>query len=364
MKLIQRLSPALLSISFLAASPLSLAADDAAAPQGLPAEVVHVQSKQLIHSIEAVGSLRANESIILRPEQSGKVEKILFGEGTTVNTNDNLFVLDASIYEAELNQAQARVSLSLIAFKRAESLLKKRVGSQQNKDSALAQLRVDQAQEALAQTRLDKMTISAPYTGIIGLRQVSPGDYVNVGQDLVELTDISTMKVEFRIPENYLTNLFTGQTISVKIDALAGKVFSGKIYAISPSIDDRGHNIAVRAEIPNRDNQLRPGLFAKIEVITQTEPNALMIPEEAIIPQNNSFFVLKVVDNKVEMVPVEMGIRRGAEVNILNGLAQGDVVVTAGQIKLFPGMPITPIFVDGTAQLKPATADAAAQPGA
>lgn len=360
MKLAHHITPALLCISLLAA-PLSHAAD---APQGLPAEVVHVQSKSLVHSIEAVGSLRANESVILRPEQSGKVEQILFEEGTRVATGAPLFVLDASLYEAELRQAQARVSLSQIAYQRAESLLKKRVGSQQDKDSALAQLRVDQAQEALARTRLEKMTINAPFTGIIGLRQVSPGDYVNVGQDLVELTDISTMKVDFRIPENHLASLFVGQIISVTIDALGGKTFSGKIYAISPSIDDRGHNIAVRAEIPNTDNNLRPGLFAKIEVITQTDNSALMIPEEAIIPQNNSFFVLKVVDGMISRVPVEMGIRRGAEVNILEGLAQGDVIVTAGQIKLFPGMPVTPIFVDGSAPPATSDNDSATQPGA
>ena len=201
------------------------------------------------------------------------------------------------------------------------------------------------------------MTIRAPFSGIMGLRMVSPGDYVTAGDDLVELTDSATMKLEFSVPENQLTRLHTGQSVKLDIDALPGEAFSGQIYAIAPSVDARSHNITVRARVENRDNLLRPGLFARIRIITGQNDAAVMIPEEAIIPQNNSFFVMKVVEGKVAMAPVELGIRRNGEVNILAGLSSDEVVITAGQIKLFPGMPVTPVFVDGSQP-------AAAEPGA
>ncbi|WP_236588748.1 efflux RND transporter periplasmic adaptor subunit [Amphritea japonica] len=356
MKTKQILTPLLFSLAMLGNHAAT--AEEQQAPQGLPAEVVHVQSQELIHSIEAVGTLRANESIILRPEQSGKIQQILFSEGSPVEEGTELLVLESSLYQAELQAAKARVSLSRIAYKRAASLVKKKVGSQQDLDSTLAQLRVDQAQQELAQTRLDKMTINAPFSGVIGLRQVSPGDYVNSGQDLVELTDINSMKVEFRIPENQLTNIHTGQQVEIQVDALKGESFTGTIYAISPSVNERGHNIAVRARVPNRGNLLRPGLFVRIQVITGSDDQALMIPEEAIIPQNNNFFVMKVIEGKVDMVPVELGVRQNGQVNILTGLNADEVIITAGHIKLFPGMPVTPIFVDGSAE------QAAQQPGA
>ena len=358
MKIKQLLAPTLFSFALLSALP---AQAEQQAPRGLPAEVVHVQNQPLTHMIEAVGNLRANESIILRPEQSGIVEKILFEEGSPVTAGDALLVLESSLYQAQLQESKARVNLSQIAYKRAASLVKKRVGSQQDLDSSLAQLRVDQAQQALAQTRLDKMTIHAPFDGTVGLRQFSPGDYVNAGQDLVELTDIKTMKVDFRVPENKLANIRVGQQVNVLVDALRGEEFNGTIYAISPSIDANGHNIAVRARIENRDNLLRPGLFARIRIITGTNDNALMVPEEAIIPQNNSFFVMTVKDNTVAMAPVELGVRRNGEVNILSGLNGDEVIITAGQIKLFPGMPVTPIFVDGSQQPNGQPAE---QPGA
>ncbi|GGK85846.1 efflux RND transporter periplasmic adaptor subunit [Amphritea balenae] len=359
MKFNQIFAPAIISIALLGSAAIQ--AEETKGPQGLPAEVIHVQSKPLTHVIEAVGTLRANESIILRPEQSGKVEKILFQEGASVTAGDPLLILESSLYQAQLQESKARVNLSRIAYKRAASLVKKRVGSQQDLDSSLAQLKVDQAQQELAQTRLDKMTIRTPFDGVIGLRQFSPGDYLNVGQDLVELTDLNTMKVDFRVPENQLANIRSGQKIKVLIDALPGESFDGSIYAISPSIDERGHNIAVRATIANRDNLLRPGLFARIQIITGTNDSAIMVPEEAIIPQNNSFFVMTVTDNTVGMAPVELGIRKAGEVNILSGLKGDEVIITAGQIKLFPGMPVTPIFVDGTGQQPGQTEQ---QPGA
>ncbi|WP_245600954.1 efflux RND transporter periplasmic adaptor subunit [Marinobacterium jannaschii] len=319
------------------------------APQGLPAEVVHVQSQTLDKRISVVGNLRANESLKLSAEQSGRIETILFQEGQQVKAGKPLFQLDKAIYAAEMRQAQARVKLSQIAYDRATNLLQKRVGSEQSRDQAFAELEVDRAQLALASTRLEKMTVKAPFSGITGLRLVSPGDYVNPGQELVELTDISSLKVDFRVPEIYLQTLKPGSQIEVEIDAFPGQRFQGEVYAIAPGSDSRAHNIQVRARIKNTDGALRPGLFAKVELIASRDKTALMIPEQAIIPQDSGFFVLRMKEDKtVEMAPVVLGQRRPGIVQISSGLNPGDVIVTAGQLKLFPGMPITPIYVDGS----------------
>ncbi|WP_415900412.1 efflux RND transporter periplasmic adaptor subunit [Neptuniibacter sp. QD48_11] len=330
--------------------------------QGMPAEVVTVKTQTLDKKISAIGTLQANESIMLRPEQGGRIEKILFREGQQVEQGTPLFKLDSSIYVAELKEAQARVQLSRTDYDRARSLLKKKVGSVQERDSSLAQLRVDQAQEALAQARLDKMTLNAPFTGFTGLRLVSPGDYVNQGEDLVELTDLSTMKLDFRVPEIYLSELQPGRQLNIKVDALPGEQIAGEVYAVSPSSDSSAHNIQVRAQIPNNEGKLRPGLFAQVDLLVDQQ-TTVVIPEQAIIPKDGGFFVMTVQEGKVAMAPVTLGQRRPGIVQITAGLEEGSVLITAGQIKLFPGMPVTPIFTDGTqpAKAEPAQEEAQAQ---
>jgi membrane fusion protein (multidrug efflux system) len=314
-------------------------------PRGLPAEVVKIQPEILRHELKAVGTLEAWESVIIRPEQSGLITKIKFEESHAVKQGDTLFELNADSYRAEVAQAKARVSLSLNEFKRAEKLLKKRVGSANDRDTTLAQLRVDEAQLEVARTLLKKMTIKTPFDGVIGLRNVSPGDYVTSGQDLVQLTDVSKMKVEFSLPETVLSQIKTGQIVSLNVAAYPRAEFNGEIYAISPVADARSHNIRVKAIVSNESGQLRPGLFSKISVLLSADDNALLVPEEAIIPNNGAFLVMRMDENNsVAMVPVTLGLRQGDQVQILKGVNAEDVIVTAGHLKLRPGMPITPIF--------------------
>ena len=341
MNISKLISVLVLNITFIALPALA---------QGLPAEVITVSTQTLDKTISAVGNLRANESIMLRPEQSGRLDKILFDEGNKVQKGTPLFALDNSIYLAELKAAQARVQLSRVDYDRAKSLLRKKVGSAQEKDSTLAQLRVDQAQEALAQAKLDKMTIKAPFTGYTGLRLVSPGDYISQGENLAELTDISILKLDFKVPEIYLSELKIGRELEINVDAFPGSIIKGEVTAIAPSADSNAHNIEVRASIPNPSGTLRPGLFAKVSLLVDQQ-TTFVIPEQAIIPQDGGFFVMTVSkENTVVMVPVTMGQRRPGVVQITDGLQENDILITAGQIKLFPGMPVTPIFVDGSQQ--------------
>ncbi|WP_235263818.1 efflux RND transporter periplasmic adaptor subunit [Nitrincola sp. A-D6] len=229
--------------------------------------------------------------------------------------------------------------------------MERRVGSQTDRDTRLAQLRVNEAQVELARTQLAKTTIRAPFDGVVGLRHVSPGDFVSAGQDLVEVTDYSEMKMDFTLPERDLNQVQVGQQIEVHVDALPGETFQGEIYAISPSSRGGSHNLSIRARIPNDQGALRPGLFARIVIITGQDDQALMIPESAVIPENNDFFIMRLnAENQVSLVPVTLGSRRFGEVQILSGLEAGDIIVTAGQIKLHPGMPVTPLFPQTNSQ--------------
>jgi membrane fusion protein (multidrug efflux system) len=179
---------------------------------------------------------------------------------------------------------------------------------------------------------------------------VSPGDYVEEGQDLVELTDISSMKLEFRVPEIYLSILQPGREITVHVDALPGEMIKGTVFAVSPASDQNAHNIEVLASVPNPNSTLRPGLFAQVNLLVD-RTESVVIPEQAIIPQDGNFSVMRLgAENTVEIVPVTLGQRRPGVVQIIEGLNQDDVIIVSGQIKLHPGMPVTPIFIDGSQQ--------------
>jgi membrane fusion protein (multidrug efflux system) len=193
----------------------------------------------------------------------------------------------------------------------------------------------------LAKARLAKTELKAPFAGIVGLRRISAGDYVTPGQDLVNLEDITPLKADFRVAETYLPLVREGQPIKVEVDALPGKSFAGSVYAIDPRIDESGRSIVIRALLPNDEKMLKPGLFARVTLVVEERENAILVPEEALMPQQGGAAVYKVVDGKAEMTPVQTGLRRQGMVEITEGLRQGDVVITAGQMKIQPGAPVT-----------------------
>lgn len=328
--------------AFLITSSFSLTAQ----AQGLPAEVITASKKSVPTYIEAVGTLKANESLILRPEITGRVEKIEFTEGNLVKKDTTLVQFDAAMYKAQVNEAKARVALSETEYQRVNKLFKNGSISETQRDSALAQMQINEAQLEQAQVTLQKMTLRAPFTGIVGLRQFSPGDYVVAGADMLEIVDINSMKLDFRIPEIYLPQVAQGQTLTIKLTAFPDENFEGKVTAISPQISEQGRNILVRAILPNNHKKLRPGLFAKVQLLVN-EQDLIVVPEQALIPQGTGFLVYLYKDEKVTPVPVQPGQRQKGSI-ALTGINAGDVVITAGQLKLQPGSPITPIFVDGS----------------
>jgi membrane fusion protein (multidrug efflux system) len=314
------------------------------APEGggfaMPVEVAPVTAGPLTLSIPTVGTLRSNESVILSPEIAGRVAELNIEEGGKVAAGATVAVLDQSVYRAELAQAQASLELSRANYKRAEELLEKNAGTIRARDEAQAALRNDQASVALAQARLEKTVLTAPFDGVLGLRQVSVGQYLDPGDAIVNLENIDPLKVDFRVAEIYFAVVKVGQPIEIAIDALADESFLGDVYAIDPLIDVNGRAIVIRARIPNTDGRLRPGLFARVNLIYESHERVLFIPEQALIPQGEEQSVFRVVDGKATMTKVTIGERVGATVEVRDGLAEGELVVTAGQIKLQDGMPV------------------------
>jgi membrane fusion protein (multidrug efflux system) len=309
----------------------------------MPVETAHAAVMALPSQIETVGSLRASESVVLKPEVAGRIQQIHFREGQHVAAGDLLFSLDPALAQADLNEAAANLENSKRAYSRASELAGKQLIARSDYDNTRATFEVNQARAASARTRIDKTRIRAPFAGMTGLRDVSVGDYVNVGDNLVDLVRLDPMQVDFRIPEVQLGSVAVGQTVKLDVDAFPGQDFDGKIIAIDPMIDVGGRSAQLRAQVANVDGKLRPGLFARVRVVLGTNPHALMIPEQAIWPVGEQKEVFLVENGIAKLVPVKLGTRLPGQVEIVDGLKAGDEVVTAGQAKLQVGMKVMPL---------------------
>ena len=323
-----------------AAPGKSDAASAAKDERAVAVEVTRVGVIQLPETITAVGSLRSDESVTLRPEIAGRITEILFQEGRPVTKGETLVRLDPSINLAEVRQARANLTLAKAKYERSVDLAGRNFISGQAKDEARNNLEIAASALALAEAKLRKTELKAPFSGIIGLRVVSVGDYVREGADLVNLQAIDPLKVDFRVPENFLKQVKVGQSVEVTLDALPGKTYEGKVFALDPLVDAAGRAVVIRAQVRNQDTTMRPGMFARVSLITSQDRNALVLPEEALVPQGSDQFVYRVDGSKAVRVKVETGQRRDGKVEILGGLGKGDVVVTAGQIKLRDGTPV------------------------
>ena len=307
---------------------------------GVAVEASKVGRAALPQGITAVGSLRSDESITLRPEVAGRISAIQFREGERVAKGTPLIQLDTSVTAAEVLQARANLTLANQKYTRAIDLEKKGFLSGQARDEAENNLKVGEAAVALAEAKLAKLTIRAPFSGLIGLRSVSIGDYVKEGADMVNLEAVDPLKVDFRVPEVYLSQLRVGQSLQLTLDAMPGKNYEGKVFAINPLIDAAGRAVVIRAQVHNQDATLRPGMFARVRLLTREVQDALVVPEQAIVPQGDEWYVYRVIDGKAQRTKVEIGQRRDGKTEIIKGLQDNDVVVTAGQLKLREGVAV------------------------
>ena len=315
----------------------------AAAKPGLPVKAETVQILKVSDDVSAVGSLLAEESVIIRPEIDGRIIGLHFQEGQAVTAGTRLVTIDSTEYEAQAAAQRADLKTEEQRLARTKDLYEQKFISKDALDVQVGNVARLKAHVDEAESRTAKTAIRAPFSGILGLRQVSPGAYVKAGSDIVRLENVSSIKVDFRIPENYLSKIRPNQEISVKLDAYPGEEFKGRVYAVEPVVDERTRTIAMRARIPNNGFKLKPGMFVRVAVTLDSRPNAVIIPEEAIWPQGKSSFVYRVVDGKAALTKVEIGNRVPGKVEILTGLAANDVVITDGQIKLKDGAPVSVI---------------------
>jgi membrane fusion protein (multidrug efflux system) len=358
--------PATTAVGGVAGAPAKAGLPGAAAKGGagpIAVEAVRAAASTVREETTAVGTLRSNESVVVRPEISGRIARINFTEGSHVARGQLLIALDASVPAAEVEQAKANLALAKTNYGRTVELERQNFVSQTARDQALNGLRVAEAAAALAEARLAKTQIPAPFAGIIGIRQVSVGDYVKEGQDLVTLEDISSLKVDFRVPEQLLTSLRRGQTVEVESDTFPGKTYSATLDAIDPLVDQNGRALSIRARLRNVEGALRPGMFVRTRVILAERQNAVVLPEESLVPVGADQYVFRVVEGKAERLKVSTGVRRAGQVEIVDGVRAGDVVVTAGQIKIRDGADVRVAGAGGAPKAAPAAASEAKAKG-
>jgi len=333
-----------------------------AAAKPFPPTPVRAERAKIAPAVDvarAVGSLRADESVMIRPEIAGRVAKIAFAEGQRVQRGELLVALDDAEYRALVASSTSQARLDAQRLTRAEDLYKKKFISSQALDEQRSNYARSLAKQREDEAKLAKTLVSAPFSGVAGLRQVSEGAFVAAGTDIARLDKIDVIKLDFRVPEIYLPRLAGGQPLRVAVDAYPDAQFSGQIYAIEPAIDEQTRTVLVRARVGNPDMQLRPGMFARVNLQLGVREQAVWIPEEAIVPRGRDSFVFRVVDGKAQEVRVRTGARKVGEVEVVEGISAGDLVVTEGNQRLRPGAAVA---VTSGAPPKP-KAEASAEKG-
>jgi len=299
--------------------------------------------------------------VVMKPEIPGRIVAIGFSDGARVRKGELLVALDDSVLAAQVEQARAERGLAQANYERAEDLAKRNFISGSARDQAAATLKIQSARLELAEAQLSKTRIVAPFAGVLGLRNVSVGDVVKESAELVTLEDISSMKVDLRLPERYLGQLHKGQLMSIGVDAFPQRRFEARLDALDAQIDPNGRSLLARGRMDNPDGALRSGMFAKARIVLREKPQAVVIPEEAILPAGSEAFVYRVENGRAMRTRVETGIRREGKVEIVSGVSPGELVVTAGQLRLQrDGMEVR--VVEATPRA-PAGGEPAAGPG-
>lgn len=310
-------------------------------PRAVPVEVAAVELMTVNEEVEALGTLAADESVVIAPEIAGRVVALGFKEGERVKAGQDLVKLDTAILDAELKQALADLGLARDTNERLKSLVQRGSGTQVAVEESTAKLASSEARVQLAKAKLAQSTIVAPFNGVVGLRSVGVGDYVSVGKPLIVLTSIDPIKVDFRVPEIYLSRVKVGQPVQVRVDAVPDRTFTGQIFAIDPVVDVNGRAIRLRANIPNADLALKPGLFARLSITIDRRENAIVVPEMAVVPDGIGKIIYVAENGKARRVAVELGKRLPGKVEVVGGLKPGMQIITAGQMRLRDGSTIS-----------------------
>jgi membrane fusion protein (multidrug efflux system) len=332
-----------------AGSPEASKPGSSPAASGVPArggptavEVGQARHMRIVDAAEAVGTVQSRREVVLRPEVSGRVMRVAFADGQRIAQGQLMVQLDDTLQRAQLQQAQAQAAIARTQQQRNQDLLKQGFVTQNAVDQSTAALEVAQAQVALAEAQLARLRVVAPFAGRAGIRQVQVGDYVKDGVELVTLTDAAEVWVDYRLPERYMARVRTGLPVSITLDSLPGRSFEGRVHAIESRVDADGRALLVRARLENRDGLLRSGLFARTSTTFGVREQALVVPEEAVVPDGGQQYVWRIADAEkgpvAERVVAVPGLRLNGQVELVGASLQpGDRVVTAGQDRLLNG---------------------------
>ena len=305
--------------------------------------VAPVERQKVIKVIDLVGSLTANERVEIKSEISGMISKIHFEEGNTVREGRLLVALDDQKLSARLAEAKANFTLARTNRVRNKSLLESKTISEQTYDQSIGDFDVAAATLELRKRELKDARIVAPFDGVVGYRQVSPGQFMQVGQTMTVLVNMNPIKADFDVPERFIGQLQTGQRIDITVAAYAQSTFTGEVYFISPEVEVTTRNVLVRAFIDNESGLLKPGMFGNLKLVLQEKEDALVIPESALIMRVDKSIVMVVDDDNIaQMREVQAGIRMEGTLEILEGLSAGERVIVEGHQKVGPGTPVNP----------------------
>jgi len=307
--------------------------------QVLPVSVYIVTPGGLTDRIVATGTVMANEEVLLSAEVAGRITSINFKEGTVVSKGTVLVTINDAELVAQLEKNAYNQKLAEERELRSRSLLQKEAISQEEYDRALTDLNTVKAEASLIRAQLQKAKVVAPFTGTIGLRQVSEGAFVTPGQRIATLTQVQPIKIEFSIPERFAASVTRNSKVNFTIEG-SGKNYEASVYAVEPSINPTTRSVSVRAVYPNKNLELRPGSYARIEFELNHMQNALQVPAQSVIPQLGGYHVYVYRNGVADQAAINVGIRTAEMVQVVEGLKEGDTVITSGILQLRKGLPV------------------------
>ncbi|OJW53937.1 MAG: hypothetical protein BGO67_07680 [Alphaproteobacteria bacterium 41-28] len=306
-----------------------------------PVEAVKAKSGSILRRVSTVGNLAAIQSVVLMPEVRGKIAKIYFEEGQNVKKGEPLFKIEDAIYKAAVKKAEGDLAFKKEEYTRAIKLLEKNFGTIAMRDKTLAEMQMAEAALDEAKISLDNTVIKAPFDGVMGLTEYSVGSYVTESTELAPVVDLNPIYVDFNIPESYLPYVHVGDIVDVTIEDFDILPVEATIKAIAPEIDAATRTVTIRAEMPNTELAYRPNEFARVLVLAGKIEDAVLIPEASIEREGEEEYVYLVVDNVAVKKNVSSGMRDGNEVEITNGVKDGDLVISAGQFNVHDGDEVT-----------------------
>ncbi len=314
-------------------------------PQPIRVNGYVIKNTSLANQIKVVGTILANEEIQLRSEVAGRIIRLSFTEGTMVTKGQLLLKINDADLQAQLKKVKSQNKLAQDNEKRLKLLLEKEGISQADYEIAVNQLNVSEADIEALTAQIQKTEIRAPFTGVIGLREISEGAYITPQTNIASLQDAGQVKVEFSVPERYAMQVRAGNEIKFSVENSTEK-YTARVYAIEPKIDLSTRNLTVRAVCSNQGGVLFAGSFAEIEITLSQSAQALLIPSEAIIPQLKGKAVFVAKNGKAILQPIKTGTRLQKDVQVLDGLHIGDTIATSGTLQLKPDSPILIVKIE------------------